>query len=50
MRAATATDGNSQRDGAVCDDSSLPHGSRILIPSCMHWLGDERVFTGRITA
>jgi hypothetical protein len=46
----TAVDDKWRRDGAVCDDSSLRHGSRILILSCMHWLGDERVFTGRITA
>jgi hypothetical protein len=32
----------SRRDGAVCDDSSLRHGSSILTPSCMQWL--ERMF------
>jgi hypothetical protein len=46
----TAADDKSRRDDAVCDGSSLRHGSRILILSCMHWLGEERVFTGRITA
>jgi len=34
----TAVDDISRRDGAVCDDSSLRRGSRILILSCMHWL------------
>jgi hypothetical protein len=46
----TAVDDKLRRDAAVCDDSSLRHGSRILILSCMHWLGDDTVFTGRITA